>query len=127
MVTKLAEVPEVTFYVLQQDAAYDERHERFTPILDPMGDALATAQVVRSLDLVISVDSMPAHLAGALGVQTWTLLQRDADWRWMIEREDSPWYPTMRLFRQEQPQRWEPVLSRVLVELRQLKELRDKH
>ena len=127
LVTKLAEVPEVTFYVLQQDAAYDERHERFTPILDPMGDALATAQVVRSLDLVISVDSMPAHLAGALGVQTWTLLQRDADWRWMIEREDSPWYPTMRLFRQEQPQRWEPVLSRVLVELRQLKELRDKH
>lgn len=82
---------------------------------------------MRALDLVISVDSMPAHLAGALGVQTWTLLQRDADWRWMIEREDSPWYPTMRLFRQDQSQEWEPVMARVAVELQQFKELWEKH
>jgi hypothetical protein len=127
LITKLAEVPEVTFYILQQDTACDERHERFRPILDPRGDALATAQVVRALDLVVSVDSMPAHLAGALGVHTWTLLQKDADWRWMIERNDSPWYPTMRLFRQEQPQAWEPVMARVAVDLECFKERFKKH
>jgi hypothetical protein len=123
LITKLAELPGVTFHVLQQDAAHDERHERSKPILDPKGNVLATAQRVRALNLVISVDSMPAHLAGALGLQTWTLLQRNADWRWMIEREDSPWYPTMRLFRQDQPQDWGPVMARVAVELQQLKEL----
>ena len=56
---------------------------------------------------MISVDSMPAHLAGALGVPVWNLLQAKADWRWMNDREDSPWYPTMRLFRQEQEGDWE--------------------
>jgi hypothetical protein len=121
LITRLAEVPRVTFYVLQQDAACYERHERFKTILDPMGDARATAQVVRALDLVIAVDSMPAHLAGALGVRTWTLLKRDADWRWMTERDDSPWYPTMRLFRQEQPEAWERVVARVAVELAKFK------
>lgn len=127
LITKLAEVPGVTFYILQQDAACDERHERFKPILDPRGDAHATAQLVRALDLVISIDSMPAHLAGALGVHTWTLLQKDADWRWMIERDDNPWYPTMRLFRQEQPQAWEPVMARVTVELERFRQLWEKY
>jgi len=61
---------------------------------------------------------MPAHLAGALGVPVWTLLDAAADWRWMDGREDSPWYPTMRLFRQECPGAWEPVITRVVAELR---------
>jgi ADP-heptose:LPS heptosyltransferase len=75
---------------------------------------------MRALDLVISIDSMPAHLAGALGVRTWTLLQKDADWRWMSDRTDSPWYPTMRLFRQQQAEDWQPVIAQVKQKLQQL-------
>jgi ADP-heptose:LPS heptosyltransferase len=68
---------------------------------------------MRGLDLVISVDSMSAHLAGALGVPTWTLLTQCADWRWMEQRNDTPWYPTMRLFRQAAPGDWGSVLESV--------------
>ena len=84
-------------------------------------DLTAAARVMRALDLVVTVDSLPAHLAGALGVPTWTLLHADADWRWMDPpRDDNPWYPTMRLFRQD-PARsgdWAPVLARVTTLLR---------
>jgi ADP-heptose:LPS heptosyltransferase len=76
-----------------------------------------TARLIRALDLVICVDTMVAHLAGALGVPVWTLLDAAADWRWMDAREDSSWYPTMRLFRQERPGAWEPVVARVMAEL----------
>jgi hypothetical protein len=76
-------------------------------------DVLLTASRVRALDLVMTVDTMMAHLAGALGAPTWTLLSSDADWRWMDRREDSPWYPTMRLFRQTRPGEWADVLARV--------------
>lgn len=78
------------------------------------------ARVVRGLDLMISVDSMPAHLAGALGIPVWTLLHAQADWRWMEERTDSPWYPTMRLFRQQEPGCWDAVITKVKGELEQL-------
>jgi hypothetical protein len=74
---------------------------------------LATARLMRALDLIITIDSMPAHLAGALALPVWTLLQQDADWRWMADRGDSPWYPTMRLFRQRSAGAWEPVIARV--------------
>ena len=79
-----------------------------------------TAQVLRSLDLVISVDTMTAHLAGALAIPVWTLLPYECDWRWMVEREDSPWYPTMRLFRQSAGRDWRPVIARVRKELARL-------
>src|SRR5918993_1013046 len=59
------------------------------------------ARLVTALDLLISIDSMPAHLGGALGIPVWTILQAEADWRWMKDRDDTPWYPTMRLFRQD--------------------------
>ena len=72
---------------------------------------------MRVLDLVISVDTMPAHLAGALGVPVWTLLPAEADWRWMEGRDDSPWYPTMRLFRQARGGAWAPVIARVAAAL----------
>jgi hypothetical protein len=78
---------------------------------------LATARLMRALDLVVTIDSMTAHLAGALGVPVWTLLHADPDWRWMLGRDDSPWYPTMRLFRQALAGEWEPVLDRVRREL----------
>jgi ADP-heptose:LPS heptosyltransferase len=71
-----------------------------------------------SLDLLITVDSMPAHLAGALGIPVWTLLRKEADWRWMDEGDDSPWYPTMRLFRQRAEGEWPDVIERVAESLR---------
>jgi hypothetical protein len=77
------------------------------------GTPLKAARLMRALDLVVSVDTMTAHLAGALGVPVWTLLPRACDWRWMDDRGDSPWYPTMRLFRyamemDEEPKDEEP-------------------
>jgi len=80
-----------------------------------------TASVVQSLDLVITVDTMMAHLAGALAVPVWTLLPYAADWRWMLDRADSPWYPTMRLFRQRAPGDWMGVIEQVLAELQSLR------
>ncbi len=77
-----------------------------------------TAALCRLVDLVISVDTSVAHLAGALGVPTWVLLNAVADWRWLLDREDSPWYPSMRLFRQRTRGDWDGVLERVARELR---------
>ncbi len=69
-------------------------------------DISDTAAMLMNMDLLITVDTMAAHLAGALGVAVWTLLPYQADWRWIIGRDDSPWYPTMRLFRQHSPNDW---------------------
>jgi hypothetical protein len=78
------------------------------------------AAVISGLDLLITADSMPAHLAGALDVPVWTLLHAEPDWRWMDGRNDSPWYPSMRLFRQAQAGNWEPVITEVTQALKQL-------
>ena len=67
--------------------------------------------MINQLDLVISVDTAVAHLAGALNKQTWLLLPHNADFRWLHQRDDSPWYPTMRLFRQKQRGDWQSVMS----------------
>jgi hypothetical protein len=77
-----------------------------------------TAALCDCMDLVISVDTSVAHLNAALGRKTWVLLAFVADWRWMLGREDSPWYPTMRLFRQQGPGHWTGVFSRVAAALR---------
>ncbi len=74
-------------------------------------EIVETAALIRNLDLVISVDTMVAHLAGALGCPVFTLLPYRADWRWMETREDSPWYPTMRLIRQPGPGDWNSVME----------------
>ena len=78
------------------------------------------ASRIKGMDLIISIDSMPVHLAGALGVPVWTLLHADADWRWMRNRDDSPWYPTMKLFRQQKQDEWQAVIENVVNDLKQL-------
>jgi tetratricopeptide (TPR) repeat protein len=92
-----------------------------TPVHDlapDLGDFADTAAVLGHLDLVISVDTAVAHLAGALGRPVWLLLPFVPEWRWMLEREDSPWYPTMRLFRQTAPGDWGALMARVAAALR---------
>jgi len=78
-----------------------------------MNDFAETAGLIAALDLVITVDSAVAHLAGAMGKKTWLLLPFAPDWRWQIDRDDNPWYPSMKLFRQRQADNWPEVLSRV--------------
>ena len=110
----------VTFLNLQ---AGPERFDLNTvcagiPLLYDLGPTVsATASMLRALDLVITVDSMVAHLAGALGCPVWTLLPYRCDWRWMLRREDTPWYPTMRLIRQTEPGNWKSVIDRVRSDL----------
>lgn len=84
---------------------------------DPLADLDGSAALIAALDLVISVDNATVHMAGALGVSVWTLLPFAADWRWLVGRRDSPWYPTMRLFRQPRSDDWSSVLDDVRREL----------
>jgi hypothetical protein len=116
LLAPLAQVPGVTLHILQRGPALELYQPGFG-LASGSDDVVEAARLICALDLVISVDSMPAHLAGALGVPVWLLLDAAADWRWMEGREDSPWYPTMRLFRQERPGVWEPVIARVVAEL----------
>jgi len=88
--------------------------------VNPLENLDDFAAQIAALDLVISVDNATVHLAGALGKQVWTLLPFVPDWMWMLEREDSPWYPTMRLFRQSSPGDWEAVMNRVAEELKKV-------
>jgi hypothetical protein len=111
----IAELPGVQLHLLQRGPALASCADM--GVVSGSDDVEHAARVMAALDLVISVDSMPAHLAGALGRPVWTLLHRGADWRWMEGRDDSPWYPTMRLFRQHRAGDWEPVIGRVAREL----------
>jgi len=81
-------------------------------------DLLDTAALIQNLDLVITVDTAVAHLAGALGRPVWMLNRYESEWRWMTEREDSPWYPTLRLYRQQRPGDWDAPIARVAAALR---------
>ena len=76
-------------------------------------DFAETAGLISHLDLIVTVDTAVAHLAGAMGKPVWMLLTFVPDWRWLLDREDSPWYPTMRLFRQSVRGEWDDVVKRV--------------
>jgi Flp pilus assembly protein TadD len=113
----IANLPGLSFYSLQRevrsaDVAALAAHPAVSRIGETLRDFAETATAVARLDLVITVDTAVAHLAGALGRPVWLLLPMVADWRWLTEREDSPWYPTARLFRAGRDG-WAPVVRRV--------------
>jgi tetratricopeptide (TPR) repeat protein len=113
--------PEVELHLLQKDLREEDVAAlQALGILDHrdrLDDFADTAALIACLDLVISVDTSVAHLAGALAAPLWLLLPANPDWRWMLEREDSPWYPTARLFRQSRLGDWDEVIARVAAEL----------
>lgn len=109
---------EATFISLQKDvrptdAAVLGDHNDIVQFADALADFSDTAALISNLDLVISVDTSIAHLAGALGRPVWVLLPYLPDWRWLLDRDTSPWYPTARLFRQDDTRQWGGVLARV--------------
>ncbi|MEW6188000.1 MAG: tetratricopeptide repeat protein [Thermodesulfobacteriota bacterium] len=115
-------IPGVQWFSLQKGMAVSQIKElslekNVVDFSNELTDFSETAALIENLDLVISVDTAVAHLTGALGKPVWTLLPFAPDWRWMLDREDSPWYPTMRLFRQPRYGDWESVIKRVAVEL----------
>ena len=121
----LLSIAGIAFYSLQKGSKVEEitqlsYQESIQDLSIQLNDFADTAAVVAHLDLIITVDTAVAHLAGALGRPVWVVLSYSPDWRWMVEREDSPWYPTMRLFRQNQPGNWQDVLERVAVALTEL-------
>lgn len=115
----ILDVPEISFYSLQKGIPQLELVElgwqsRLIDLNEQLQDMADTADAIAQLDLVITVDTSVAHLAGALATPVWVLLAHVADWRWLLNREDSPWYPTMRLFRQSQAGDWQGVMHRVI-------------
>ncbi|HEX5876039.1 MAG TPA: hypothetical protein VFY60_15425 [Pyrinomonadaceae bacterium] len=116
-IRRVGQVPGIEWHILQRDARQAGWDGELGSITG--GDnSLDDARVMRALDLVISVDTMTAHLAGALGRPTWTLIPFTADWRWLLDRTDSPWYPTMRLFRQKEEGNWATVIDAVIDSLK---------
>ena len=91
--------------------------ENFFNVTSSLEDFLDTAGLIENLDLVISVDTSTAHLAGAMGKPVWILNRFDACWRWLVNRTDSPWYPTATLFQQPTPGAWQPVIRSIRAEL----------
>jgi tetratricopeptide (TPR) repeat protein len=119
----LLAIPGIRFYSLHHELGEeDAQRAAAAQNLAQFGEALAgfdsAAGLAAQLDLVISVDTSLAHLAGALGRPLWLLLGYTPDWRWLLDRDDSPWYPTARLFRQRSPGAWGEVLARVTDALR---------
>lgn len=116
LIKQLLELKEIDFIILQDDAEEAGWHKGYG--IHPGEASLYDhAGIMSSLDLMITVDSMPAHLAGALNVPVWLMLGTEADWRWMENRTDSPWYPSMKLFRQEDAGDWKHVVNRIKSEL----------
>jgi Flp pilus assembly protein TadD len=98
------------FHIVDLGSAADERSGAF----------MDTAAIMKNLDLIVTTDTAAAHLAGGLGVPVWCALRSSPDWRWLVDRDDSPWYPTMRLFRQTSAGDWTDVFQRMAVLLSQL-------
>lgn len=116
----LFDLPGIVWVSLQKGEAAAQLADLGLPVVDWMDecrDLLDTAGIVANLDLVISVDTSMAHLAGALGRPVWLLNRHESEWRWMLGREDSPWYPSMRIFTQPRAHDWDSVITRIRQEL----------
>ncbi len=119
----LLELPQCRFYSLQkgpprQDLQrYAEQAKDLIDLDQHLTDLAATATAIDELDLVITIDTSVAHLAGTIGAESWILLHQPSDWRWTATRDRTPWYPQLRLFRQEPKGQWVPLLERVKGEL----------
>ncbi len=118
----LAQVKGIRFYSLQKgagaaQAANPPQGMNLIDFSQELTDFADTAALMSQLDLIVSVDTAPVHLATALGKPVWVLLPFAPDWRWLLEREDSPWYPTVRLFRQKSYGQWNETINRVAREL----------
>ena len=127
MMASFDEIPGVSFFSLQKDApsagsAHPPPGRALHDFTADLYDFADTAALVANLDLVISIDTAVAHLAGALGKPVWLLNCFDTDWRWLLARDDSPWYPTLRQFRQSAPGDWNNVIGRVAAALGDLRE-----
>ncbi|MGZ3158806.1 MAG: glycosyl transferase family 8 [Burkholderiaceae bacterium] len=116
----------ITFLSLQKGPASTQAMSppsgmSLVSLSDEIEDFEDTAAILTLIDLLISVDSSPVHLAGALGRPAWVMLPFVPDWRWLLDRNDTPWYPATRLFRQPAPDQWGPVIESIATELTQLK------
>ena len=118
----LAEIQGASYYSLQKGEAAQQIKNppeglKIIDLTADINDFEDTAGLIENLDLVISVDTSVAHLVGALGKPVWTLVPFAPDWRWLLDRSDSPWYPTMRIFRQPSPGDWMAVIKEIFAEL----------
>ena len=126
-ITRLADVPGVSLFSLQRDAELSNIGARLAEDFGPsIADFDDLAAAIESLDLLISVDTAAAHLAGAMGKPVWTLLHASPDWRWLPASDTTPWYRSMRLFRQTAAGDWSNLVARVASELAGLSETRRK-
>jgi hypothetical protein len=123
----LAALPGVTLISLQKGAGSDQRpaagfdvHEPAESWDEASGPFVDTAAIMKNLDLVVTADTATAHLAGGLGVPVWVALATKADWRWFLSGDRTPWYPTMRLYRQTHLGDWDEVLHRIANDIREL-------
>jgi tetratricopeptide (TPR) repeat protein len=118
LLAPLFTVPGATFFSLQKDGPAPPADFPLIDVMDEMRDFADTAALIETLDLVISVDTAIVHLAAALGKPVWVLERFDSCWRWLNGRRDSPWYPSIRLYRQKLPGDWDSVLTEVRGALR---------
>ncbi len=122
---QLARIPGVQLISLQKGSGTEQLQGwpnnvpliRLSDQIDHAGAFTDTSAIIVNLDLIVAIDTSIAHLAGAMGVPVWIVLHRTPDWRWMLDRDDSPWYPTVRLFRQDVIDAWEPVFQQIAREL----------
>ncbi|WP_309806330.1 MULTISPECIES: methyltransferase domain-containing protein [unclassified Caballeronia] len=123
----LLRIPDIEFFSLQKGAGADEaadyaqKHANFHDVGAQVTTMAETAKAIESLDVVLTVDTSVAHVAGAMGKRVWMMLPFYGDWRWHYTREDSPWYPTMRLFRKRHGCDWSEVVARIAGHLKMLR------
>jgi len=118
----LKQIPGITIFSLQKGEASKQLDApNIINLEENIKDFADTASIIENLDLVISVDTSIIHLAGAMGKPTWVLLDFMNDWRWLVDRDDTPWYPSMKLFRQKKPGDWDSLFNEVIKDLKNFK------